>query len=89
MDSATLELMIDRSIENLVKRLSNSLPSGLHDLREDLEKNFRAILQSSFSKMDLVTREEFDIQRAVLARTREKIEALEKQIAALEEKLLP
>jgi ubiquinone biosynthesis accessory factor UbiK len=81
--------MIDHSIENLVKRLSNSLPSGLQDLRGDLEKNFRAILQSSFSKMDLVTREEFDIQRAVLARTREKLEILEKQLAKLEEKLLP
>ncbi|MGH8547287.1 MAG: ubiquinone biosynthesis accessory factor UbiK [Methylococcales bacterium] len=81
--------MIDHSIDNLVKRLSNSLPSGLRDLREDLEKNFRAILQSSFAKMDLVTREEFDVQRAVLTRTREKLEALENQVAKLEEKLLP
>lgn len=81
--------MIDRSIDNLVKRLSNSLPSGLRHLHEDLEKNFRAILQSSFAKMDLVTREEFDVQRAVLTRTREKLEALEKQVAKLEEKLLP
>ncbi|MGH8557583.1 MAG: ubiquinone biosynthesis accessory factor UbiK [Methylococcales bacterium] len=81
--------MIDSSIDNLVKRLGNSLPSGLHHVREDLEKNFRAILQSSFAKLDLVTREEFDIQRAVLARTREKLEMLEKQVADLEEKLLP
>lgn len=79
--------MIDRSIENLVKRLSNSLPAGLHHLQEDLEKNFRAVLQSSFAKMDLVSREEFDVQKAVLARTREKLEALEKQVAKLEENL--
>ncbi len=81
--------MIDSSIDNLVKRLGNSLPSGLHHFREDLEKNFRAILQSSFAKLDLVTREEFDIQRAVLARTRGKLEVLEKQVANLEEKRLP
>jgi ubiquinone biosynthesis accessory factor UbiK len=79
--------MIDRSIDNLVKRLSNSLPPGLQHLHEDLEKNFRAVAQNAFAKMDLVTREEFDIQKAVLARTREKLEALEKQVAQLEEKL--
>lgn len=81
--------MIDRSIDNLVQRLSDSLPSGLRHLHEDLEKNFRAVLQDSFAKMNLVTREEFDVQRAVLARTREKLEAIEKQIAELEEKRLP
>jgi ubiquinone biosynthesis accessory factor UbiK len=81
--------MIDRSIDNLVKRLSNSLPSGLHHLHEDLEKNFRAVLHSSLAKMDLVTREEFEVQRAVLARTREKLETLEKQVAKLEEQLKP
>ncbi|MCI0655273.1 MAG: accessory factor UbiK family protein [Methylococcaceae bacterium] len=81
--------MIDRSIDNLVKRLGDSLPSGLRHLHQDMEKNFRAILQSSFAKMDLVTREEFDIQRAVLTRTREKLEALEKQVAKLEERLRP
>ena len=73
-----------KSIDELVSRLTNSLPSGLHHAREDLEKNFRAILQSAFAKMDLVSREEFDVQRAVLARTREKLEALEQQIAKME-----
>lgn len=81
--------MIERTLDNLVKRLGNSLPSGLQHLHEDLEKNFRAVLRSSFAKMDLVTREEFDIQRAVLARTREKLETLESKVAELEEKLLP
>ena len=81
--------MIDRSIENLAQKLSESLPSGLQHLHDDLERNFRAILQSSFAKMELVTREEFDVQRAVLARTREKLETLEQQIRQLEEKLQP
>lgn len=79
--------MIDQSIDNLVKRLGDSLPAGLQHLHRDLEKNFRAVLQSSFAKMDLITREEFDVQRAVLARTREKLEALEALVSELEKKI--
>lgn len=81
--------MIDQSIEQLVKKLGSSLPSGFQHLHEDLEKNFRVVLQNAFSKMDLVTREEFDIQRAVLAKTRAKLDVLEKQVAILEKKLRP
>jgi len=55
-------------------------------VREDLEQNFRSVLQSSLSRLDLVTREEFDVQQAVLARTREKLEALELRLESLEEK---
>jgi ubiquinone biosynthesis accessory factor UbiK len=51
---------------------------------KDVEKNTRAMMQSAFAKMDLVTREEFDVQQQVLARTREKLEALEKKVAELE-----
>ncbi len=77
--------MIDtKSLDELVKRLASSLPSGLRHVHEDLEKNFRAVLQSTFAKMDLVSREEFDVQRAVLAKTREKLDSLEKQIAKME-----
>ena len=50
----------------------------------DIEKNLRAVLQSAFARLDLVTREEFDVQQAVLLRTREKLEALEKKVAELE-----
>jgi len=52
----------------------------------DLEKNLRALLQSAFSRLDLVTREEFDVQREVLARTRAKLEALEAKLADLEKR---
>lgn len=52
----------------------------------DLQKNLRALLQSTFARLDLVTREEFDVQRQVLARAREKITALEAQVKALEER---
>lgn len=74
-------------IDDTVKRLSESLPPGLNKFKKDLEKNFRAILQSMFAKFDLVTREEFDVQKKVLAKTRTKITALEKQIASLENHL--
>ncbi len=55
-------------------------------MREDLETNFRSVLATGLNKLDLVTREEFEVQRAVLARTREKLEALEKRLAEHEEK---
>lgn len=53
----------------------------------DVEKNLRAMLQSQFAKLDLVTREEFEVQQAVLVRTREKLDRLETQLQALEQKL--
>jgi BMFP domain-containing protein YqiC len=77
-------VMNDNSIESLAKKLADSLPGGLRTMREDLEQNFRSILRGGLEKLDLVTREEFEVQEAVLARTREKLEALEKQVAELE-----
>lgn len=74
-------------IDDTVKRLSESLPPGLNKFKKDLEKNFRAVLQSMLTKLELVTREEFDIQKKVLAKTRSKLNALEKQIAYLESQI--
>jgi BMFP domain-containing protein YqiC len=76
--------MSDESIENLARKLSESVPEGLRSVREDLENNFRSVLQASLAKLDLVTREEFEVQEAVLARTREKLEALETRLAEFE-----
>lgn len=73
-----------RSIDELAQRLAGLVPPGIKDARDDLAANFRAALQSSLQSLDLVTREEFDVQRCVLLRTREKIEELERQVAALE-----
>jgi BMFP domain-containing protein YqiC len=78
--------MSDESIENLAKQLAESVPEGLRSIGEDLENNFRSVLRASLSKLDLVTREEFDVQEAVLARTREKLEALEAKLEELENK---
>jgi BMFP domain-containing protein YqiC len=73
------------SIEALAKKLAATLPDGLRAMQQDLEENFRAVLASGLGKLDLVTREEFDVQEAVLARTREKLEALEQRLAELEQ----
>lgn len=78
-----------RHIDELAQRLAGLLPPGLAETRADLATHFRAALQSGLQSLDLVTREEFDVQRAVLLRTREKIEALEQQIAILEQARSP
>jgi BMFP domain-containing protein YqiC len=80
--------MTDESIENLARKLAESMPEGLRSVREDLENNFRSVLRASLSKLDLVTREEFEVQEAVLLRTREKLEALEEQLQRFENKAL-
>ncbi len=77
--------MLDPKLfDDLARRLADAVPAGVKEIQQDVEKNLRAILQASLSKMDLVTREEFDVQSRVLARTREKLDNLEKTISALE-----
>ena len=77
--------MIDvQGIDQLAQRLAALVPPGLNRAREDLQANFRDVLSASLRRLDLVTREEFDAQRAVLARTRELVAALEARVAELE-----
>lgn len=76
-----------KTIDNLADRISNAIPPGLHNLKDDMEKNIHALLQSALSKLDLVSREEFEVQKAVLAKTRAKLEDLEKRVAELEQRL--
>lgn len=77
--------MLDsKFLDDLAHRLSASVPKGLQQAQADLEKNFRATLQSTLNRLDLVTREEFDVQARVLARTRAQLEALEAQVRAME-----
>ena len=76
--------MTDESIENIARKLAEAVPEGLRSVREDLENNFRSVLSASLNKLDLVTREEFEVQEAVLARTREKLEALEARLEEIE-----
>ena len=76
--------MAKESIEKLAQTLAETLPEGVKSMREDIESNFRSVLQSSLAKLDLVTREDFEIQEAVLAKTRAKLDALEERLARLE-----
>ncbi len=81
--------MIDsKIIDDIAQKVSGLMPPGIKELQGDFEKNVQGIMQSVFAKMDLVTREEFDVQTDVLARTRSKLEAMEKTVAELEKKIL-
>lgn len=73
-----------KQLDELTRGVLNALPSGVREAGQDVEKNLRAALQGIFAKLDLVTREEFEVQSAVLLRTREKLTALEARIAELE-----
>ncbi len=81
--------MAEDGIDKLARRLAEELPQSLRSVRDDLEKNFRSVLQSGLSKLDLVTREEFEVQEAVLQRTREKLEALVARLEELESASTP
>ena len=78
-----------KQFEDLAKKLYSTLPTSLQNFENDIQQKFKDILQSAFSRMDLVTREEFDVQIKVLARTREKVEQLESQVQALLSKDTP
>jgi ubiquinone biosynthesis accessory factor UbiK len=71
-------------IDEIARRLFESVPPALRSMQQDLENNFRTVLRSTLGKLDLVTRDEFDVQTKVLERTRAKAEALETRVADLE-----
>ena len=76
--------MIDTKIfDDMAKKFADNLPPALKGFKGEMEKNMKSIMQATFSKLDLVTRKEFDAQAKVLLRTRQKLEKLEKQVAAL------
>lgn len=74
-------------LDDLAKKLAGNIPTGLQSLQDDLSKNLRRSLEAGLSRLDLVTREEFDLQCAVLKRSRETVRVLEQQIADLEKAL--
>jgi hypothetical protein len=87
-NSTTVTVMLNtKFIDDLARQISDSIPAGVKGLQADVEKNVHTLLQGALGKLDLVTREDFDAQAAVLRRTREKLEALEKAIAELEKKI--
>ncbi|MBV9914732.1 MAG: accessory factor UbiK family protein [Sinobacteraceae bacterium] len=72
-----------RRIDELARRLLESLPPGLRSVQQDLENNFRAVLRAGLARLDLVPRDEFDAQVRVLQRTRARLEELERRVAEL------
>ncbi len=77
--------MIDtKKIEKLARQVHNALPQSLRNLGEDAEQKIRQVLQSQLTKLDLISRDEFDVQTQVLVRTREKLAQLEKRLNDLE-----
>ncbi len=73
-----------RTLDELIRRIAGVLPPGVSQFNDDVRKNLKEVLSTYLARMDLVTREEFEVQSAVLARTREKLDHLEAQVAALE-----
>ncbi len=76
-----------KKLDELARSVLDKLPSGFQTMQQDMQKNLRAALQSALAKLDLVTREEFEVQSAVLQRTREKLESLEVRVGELEKQL--
>ncbi|KTD05604.1 accessory factor UbiK family protein [Fluoribacter gormanii] len=72
-----------KQFDDLAKKLFSALPPSLQNIEKDIQQKFKEVLQAAFSHMELITREEFDVQTKVLARTREKVEQLQKQVDML------
>lgn len=71
------------TFEDLAKKITGLLPDNVQKIQQDIESNIKTLLQKTLSKMNLVTREEFDVQAALLERTREKLDQLEKKLAKI------
>jgi len=79
--------MENAGIDDIARQLFERLPEAARTMRRDIESNFRAVLQASLGRLDLVTRTDFDVQSKVLERTRARLEQLELRVTALEKRL--
>lgn len=78
--------MIDgKKIEQIAEHISNVIPPGVKNIADNVEEKVKAVVQAKLSQLDVVSREEFDVQTQVLARTRAKLEQLEKDVEALKQ----
>jgi BMFP domain-containing protein YqiC len=84
-----MSFMNSNGLDDLAKRLADSVPESLRAFGRDLESNFKAVLQAQLAKLDLVTRQDFDVQAAILERAQGKLTALEARLKDLEAKLTP
>jgi BMFP domain-containing protein YqiC len=84
-----MSFMNTESLDDLARRLADSVPESLRAFGRDMESNFKAVLQAQLSKLDLVTRQDFDVQAAILERTSGKLAELEARLKDIEAKLSP
>ncbi|HMK87165.1 MAG TPA: accessory factor UbiK family protein [Steroidobacteraceae bacterium] len=82
-----MSFMSSSGLDDLARRLADAVPPSLRSLRRDLESNFKAVLQAQLAKLDLVSRTEFDVQAALLARTEAALAAMEQRLKDIEAKL--
>lgn len=75
-------------LDDIARKLSEAMPAGVKSLQEDVDRNLRGALASALERLDLVTREEFDVQAQVLARTRARLDAMNARVAELERQVL-
>ncbi|HET8730136.1 MAG TPA: accessory factor UbiK family protein [Moraxellaceae bacterium] len=80
-------MSLEQIVNRVSEQLSQVLPPGVRQLRGDLEENIKAVLREALARMELVTREEFDIQAALLSRARSRLEAVEAELRALEQRV--
>jgi ubiquinone biosynthesis accessory factor UbiK len=85
----TMSFMNSTVLDELARRLADSVPESVRAFGRDLEGNFKAVLQAQLSKLDLVSRQEFDVQAAILERTSAKLAAMEARLKEIEAKLAP
>jgi len=84
-----MSFMGSESLDELARRLADSVPESVRSFGRDLEGNFKAVLQAQLAKLDLVSRQEFDVQAAMLARTQAALATLEGRLKDIEAKLSP
>jgi len=84
-----MSFMDAKGLDDLARRLAEAVPPSLRNLGRDLESNFKAVLQAQLAKLDLVSRNEFDVQAALLARTQATLTAMEARLKDIETKLTP
>jgi BMFP domain-containing protein YqiC len=82
-----MSFLNSNGLDELARRLAEAVPESVRAFGRDFEGNFKAVLQAQLSKLDLVSRQEFDVQAAILARTQANLSAMESRLKELEEKL--